>query len=198
MLESDAQSVISYLCVWLPKLTSTKEGTIIPMGGRGGCTRRCFDFKRLIIHINYSLILAYHLITKTCLCSTNSPTNMMPILMSFICDMTLPFLFLNTKNLITIYCTNFLSVPSSFLGKIYTHQRREHIPGVRFCKYLLANLLTDQYVFWGDIAFIFSPLPIWITWSNLLSWTMCLLGLSDQNLKKTDPKEYPVKKLKLH
>ena len=92
VLESDVQSVISYLCVWLPKLTSTKEGTIIPMGGRGGCTRRCFDFKRLIIHINYSLILAYHLITKTCLFSINSPTNMMPILTSFICDMTLPFL----------------------------------------------------------------------------------------------------------
>ena len=36
VLESDAQSVISYLCVWLPKLTSTKEGTIIPMGGGGG------------------------------------------------------------------------------------------------------------------------------------------------------------------
>ena len=36
-------------------------------------------------------------------------------------------------------------VLSSFVGKIYTHQRSEHIPGVSFCKYLLVNLLT-RYV----------------------------------------------------
>ena len=31
-----------------------------------------------------------------------------------------------------IYCTNVVSVPSSFVGKLYTHQR--------FCKYLLVSL----------------------------------------------------------
>ena len=41
-----------------------------------------------------------------------------------------------------IYCTHFLiCVPSSFVGKIDTYRRSEHNPGVRFCKYLLVNLL---------------------------------------------------------
>ena len=48
-----------------------------------------------------------------------------------------------TSLLSAIYCTHFLiCVPSSFVGKIYTHQRSGHTPGVRFCKYLLVNLFT--------------------------------------------------------
>ena len=57
-------------------------------------------------------------------------------------DITMPFLIKKIKNFTAIYCTNFLiCVPSSFIGKIYTNRRSEHSPGVRFCKYLLVNLL---------------------------------------------------------
>ena len=85
-----------------------------------------------------------------------------------------------------IYCTHVVSVASSFVGKLYTHQRSEHIPGVRFCKCLLVNLLTGQCVCFSCFAFISSPLPILITLSNILSWSVCLACL---NLKKTDPKQ---------
>ena len=75
-----------------------------------------------------------------------------------------------TSLLSTIYCTHFLiCVPSSFVGKIYTHQRSGHIPGVRFCKYLLVNLLTGRHVCFSYFAFIFSPLPVSITLSNIFT-----------------------------
>ena len=61
---------------------------------------------------------------------------------------------------------------------MYTHQRNEHIPGVRFCKYLLVNLLTGRHVCFSYFAFIFSPLDCVLIG--------CLIGL---NLKKTDPKQ---------
>ena len=57
------------------------------------------------------------------------------------------------ETLTAIHCTNFLVwVTSSFVGKLYTHQRSEHIPGVRFCKCLLVNLLTGRYVCFSYFA----------------------------------------------
>ena len=80
--------------------------------------------------------------------------------------------------LIAIYRTNFLiCVP---------YHRSEHSPGVRFCKYLLVHLLTGRHVSFSYFAFTFCPLPVSITLSNILSWTVCIIGL---NLKKTDPKQ---------
>ena len=112
--------------------------------------------------------------------STNSATMLMPS-ESFIPDITMPFLIKHTEKLTAIYCTNFLiCVPSSFVGKIYTNHRSEHSPGVRFYKYLLAHLLTSRHVCFSYFTFTFCPLPVSITLSNILSWTVCLPGLSDQ------------------
>ena len=88
-------------------------------------------------------------------------------------------------------CTKILvCIPPSFFGKLYTHQRIEHILGVTFCKCLLVNLLTGRYVCFSYSAFMFSLLPVSITWSNILSWSVynrgCLIG---SNLIKTDPKQ---------
>ena len=93
----------------------------------------------------------------------------------------------NIEKLTAIYCTNILiCVPSSFIGKIYTYHRSEHSPGVRLCKYLLVHLLTGQHVCFSYFAFTFCPLPVSITLSNILLWTMCLPGLSDQFESKKD------------
>ena len=147
--------------------------------------------------INYSLILAHHPITR--LFSTNSATNLTLVLTSFIPDITMPFLIKRIKNFTAIYCTHFLiCVPSSFVGKIYTYHRSEHSPGVRFCKYLLAHLLTGRHVCFSCFASTFCPLPVSITLSNILSWTVCLPGLSDrfESLKKDRPKTgYRVKEV---
>ena len=71
-------------------------------------------------------------------------------------------------------------VPSSFVGKSYTHQRSEYIPGVRFCKYLLVNLLIGQHVCFSYFAFIFCLLPVSITLSNIFYLGLCAYpGLSD-------------------
>ena len=110
----------------------------------------------------------------------------------------MPFLIKNIEKLIAIYCTNFLiCVPSSFVGKIYTYHRSEHSPGVRFCKYLLVHLLTGRHVCFSYFAFTFRPLPVSITLSNILSWTVCLTGLSDRfESKKDGPKtSYRVKEV---
>ena len=99
----------------------------------------------------------------------------------------MPFLIFFFLNFTAIYCTNLLiCVPSSSIGKIYTHQRSEHIPGVRFSRYLLVNLLTGWHVCFIYFAIIFSPLPVLITLSNVLSWTVCLPGLSDRFESKKD------------
>ena len=85
-----------------------------------------------------------------------------------------------------MYCNFLICVQSSFVGKIYRHQRSEHIPGVRFCQYLLVNLLTGRHVCFSYFIFIFSPLPVSITLSNILSETVCLPGLSDLFESKND------------
>ena len=64
-------------------------------------------------------------------------------------------------NLTAIYCTNFLFVYHRvFLAHLPTAKEVKHIPGVRFCKHLLVNVLTGQYVCLSDSAFISLPLPI--------------------------------------
>ena len=90
-----------------------------------------------------------------------------------------------------------LEVPSSFVGKIYAYHRSEHSPGVRFCKYLLLHLLTGRHVCFSYLAFTFCPLPVSITLSNILSWTVCLPGLSDRfESEKDRPKTgYRVKEV---
>ena len=80
---------------------------------------------------------------------------------------------------------------------MYTYHRSEHSPGVRFCKYLLAHRLTGRHVCFSCFAFTFCPLPISITLSNILLWTVCLPGLSDRfESKKDGPKTgYQVKEV---
>ena len=80
---------------------------------------------------------------------------------------------------------------------MHTYHRSEHSPGVRFCKYLLAHRLTGRHVCFSCFAFTFCPLPISITLSNILLWTVCLPGLSDRfESKKDGPKTgYQVKEV---
>ena len=54
--------------------------------------------------------------------------------------------------------------------------------GVRFCRYLLVELLVGWYVCFSDFVTIFRPLPVSLTirLCDLLSWIVCLPGLSDQ------------------
>ena len=53
-------------------------------------------------------------------------------------------------------------------------------------RYLLVHLLTGQHVCFSYFAFFFSPLPVLITLSNILSWTVCLPELSDQLKSEKD------------
>ena len=74
----------------------------------------------------------------------------------------MPFFFIikKTKNLTqpiysVVYTFLGVCVPHKFWQNLHTLtvQRSEHIPVVRFCKYLLVNLLTDRYVCFNYFTF---------------------------------------------
>ena len=166
--------------------------------GGGGFPHQVTWLALFALLMNYLLILAYHPIM--CLFSTNSATMLMPsdVIYSWHHHALSNKNILKSWLLSNIYCKKFLiCVPSSFVGKIYTYHRSEHSPGVRFCKYLLVHLLTCRHVCFSYFAFTFCLLPISITLSNILLWTVCLTGLSDRfEFKKVGPKTgYRVKEV---
>ena len=152
-----------------------KEGSIMQPGAV--CRTRLHALFAFILTsgssalIIYSSILAYHPITNKDMSFLYKQCNKFDASSDVIYSwLTSPCPF----SLIIIIKTCLLStvqicVPSSFVGKIYSHQRSEHIPGVRFCKYLLVNLLTGRHVCFSYFAFIFSPLPVSITLSNIFT-----------------------------